>query len=335
MLEALNYRSTGRPTIAVVGLNDATEVTDYLYPTGVLRRADIADVLLLATGPGRVQLYPALAVQPDATIAQFDANHMEGADYVIVPAMSRDDDPVVTAWLQQQSAKGAVIIGVCAGAKVVAAAGLLDGKRATTHWYYLREMLQRHPTIEYVPDRRIVIDGNVVTTTGVSASMPMMLMLIEAIGGRGKAEKVALDLGIKHWDARHSSAAFKFTREFATGVLGNTVAVWNRQDLGIALNQGVDELSLAMVGDAWSRTYRSRVLSYAEDPVVETLGGIRVLPDRKVTEWPSDVTVSLFPGQPVSEALDGTLNAIAKRYGQATAEVVAMQLEYPRSHQAP
>ena len=88
---------------------------------------------MLATGPGPVQLFPVLKVETDATIAEFDAAHPAGADYVIVPAMGRDDDPAVLAWLKLQAEKGAVIIGICAGAKVVAAAGLLDGKRATTH----------------------------------------------------------------------------------------------------------------------------------------------------------------------------------------------------------
>ena len=97
----------------------------------------MADVVLLATEPGPVKLYPALEVEPHATIATFDAQHPEGADYVIVPAMSRDDDPTVLQWLRSQAAKSATIIGVCAGAMVVGEAGLLDGKRATTHWYYV------------------------------------------------------------------------------------------------------------------------------------------------------------------------------------------------------
>src|SRR5690606_32238251 len=122
------------PVIAVVGLNQATETTDYLLTAGVLRRADVADVVLLATNRGPVQLYPALKVEANQSLSEFDALHPEGADYVIVPAMSRDDDPDVLAWLRAQSDKGAHIIGVCAGAKVVAAAGLLDGKPATTHW---------------------------------------------------------------------------------------------------------------------------------------------------------------------------------------------------------
>ncbi len=330
MLNALRPAQAGRPTIAVIGLNDATEITDYIYPTGVLRRADIADVVMLATTEGSVQLYPALAVQPDETIAQFDARLPAGADYVIVPAMSRDNDPAVMAWLREQSRKGAIIIGVCAGAKVVAAAGLLDGKRATTHWYYLPDLLKLQPNIEYVPDRRMVIDGNVVTTTGISASMPMMLTLIEAIAGRDKAAAVASELGIEQWDARHASGAFRFTRDFAGQVLGNTLAFWNREELGIALEPGIDELSLAMVADAWSRSYRSRAVTFAETDEILSKGGIRVLPDLKVTEWPAEDTVSLFPTQPVAEALDETLFEIGRRYGAGTSDVVAMQLEYPR-----
>lgn len=330
MLSALRPGPERRPLIAVVGINDATETTDYLMPTGILRRADVADVLMLATGPGPVQLYPALKVQPDATTAEFDATHPDGADYVIVPAMSRDDDPIVLAWLQEQSAKGARIIAVCAGAKVVGAAGLLDGKRATTHWYYLRELLQRHPSIDYVADRRMVMDGNVVTTTGITASMPMMLTLIEALGGEGKAEAVALNLGLDHWDARHASEAFKFTRAFATGVLGNMLALWNREELGIALEQGVDEVSLALVADAWSRTYRSKAITYAMTSEIASVGGVRIIPDRNVSEWAAPATVPSFADHAPAGALDQTLEAITARYGETTAQVVAMQLEYPR-----
>jgi transcriptional regulator GlxA family with amidase domain len=225
-----------RPLVAIIGINEATETTDYLMPYGILRRADVADVVTLSTGPGPVTLYPALRVEPDATIADFDTQYPEGADYVIVPAMSRDDDPAALEWIRSQANKGATIIGVCVGVRVVAETGLLDGKRATTHWYYLKGMLDRHPSIQYVPDRRLVVDQNVVTTTGISASIPMTLTLIEAIAGREKAEAVARDLGVEHWDISHNSAAFKITRPFALTVLGNVLAFWNREQLGIELS---------------------------------------------------------------------------------------------------
>ncbi len=330
ILSALKPTKRERLLIAIIGINDATEATDYLMPYGILRRADIADVVALATKPGPVTLYPALTLEPQATIANFDARNPEGADYVIVPAMSRDDDPEALQWIREQSAKGAIIIGVCAGAKVVGAAGLLDGRRATTHWYYLKELRDDHPAIRYIADRRFVVDQGVATTTGITASMPMSLTLIEAIAGRDKAEQVARDVGLSQWDARHDSSAYKFTRPFALTVIANTLAFWNREQLGVELSPGIDEVSLALVADAWSRTYRSRTVTFAGTAgVIETRNGIRVIPDQVATSWQSEQLLPAIGVLKPAEALDRALDGIAGRYGVRTAEVVAMQLEYP------
>ncbi|CDX29792.1 Transcriptional regulator [Mesorhizobium sp. ORS 3359] len=324
-----------RPLIAIIGVNDGTETTDYLMPYGILRRADIADVVALATHPGPVHLHPALRVEPDATTAVFDAQHPEGADYVVVPAMMRDDDPDVLKWIRAQSAKGAMVIGICVGATVVGASGLLDGKRATTHWYSLSELRQKHPSIRYVADRRYVVDRNVATTTGITASMPMMLTLIEAIAGRGKAEAVARDLGLVHWDARHDSGAFRFTRPFALTAIGNTLAFFDHEQLGIPLTPGMDEVSLALAADAWSRTFRSRAVTFAaKDGAVVSRAGIRILPDQVASDWPVDRKVSAMSDTPPAKALDRTLEDITARYGARTADFVAMQLEYPRTQAA-
>jgi transcriptional regulator GlxA family with amidase domain len=330
-LAALTPPKRERPLVAIIGINDATETNDYLTPYGILRRADVADVMLLATQPGPVKLYPALKVEPNATIADFDAQYPEGADYVIVPAMSRHDDPVALAWIRKQADQGATIIGVCAGARVVAEAGLLNGKRATTHWYYLEGMLDSHPTIQYVADRRLVADQGVVTTTGISAAIPLSLALIEAIAGREKAESVGQALGVEHWDIRHNSTAFQITRPFALTVLGNVLAFWNREQLGIELTPSMDEVSLALAADAWSRTYRSRALTFAASvEEVTTQNGVRILPDQDATSWPSTRLIPAIGSRVPVEVLDNTLQAIAARYGEHTAYVVAMQHEYTR-----
>lgn len=334
MLAALKPPKRERPLIAIVGINDGTETTDYLMPYGILRRADVADVVALATRPGPMTLDPALQVEPQATVADFDAKNPEGADYVIVPRMSRDDDPAVLQWLRSQSEKGAFVIGVCAGAKVVAAAGLLDGKRATTHWYFVDELQKNHPSIRYVADRRLVVENGVATTTGITASMPMMLTLIEAIAGHDKAQAVAEDLGITAWDARHDSDAFKLTRAFALTAIRNTLPFWNRQQLGIELQPGVDEASLALVADAWSRTYRSRVVTFASSAdAQETRSGIRIIPDQTATTWPAADLLPAVDDEP-AKALDHSLREIADRYGTGTADFVAVQLEYPRERAA-
>ena len=328
-LAALKPPKRERPLVAIIGINDATETTDYLMPSGILRRADIADVVALATEPGPVKLYPALTVEPDATVAEFDTQHPDGADYVIVPAMSRNDDPAVMAWLKSQASKGATVIGVCAGAMVVASAGLLDGKRATTHWFSVSD-LQENPAIRYVANRRIVVDQGVATTTGVSASMPMMLTLIEAIAGRDKAEEVARDLGVMQWDARHDSAAFRFTRPFAVTAMNNTLAFWNHERFAIELTPGIDEVSLALVADAWSRTYRSRALTFARaDGAQATRSGIRIVPDTIDADGAGERQFPAIDRRP-ADALDDALQAIAARYGTPTADFVAVQLEYKK-----
>jgi putative intracellular protease/amidase len=320
-----------RPLIAIVGINGSTETTDYLMPYGILKRADVADVVTLGTGPGPVTLFPVLKVEPHGTIAEFDAQHAEGADYIIVPAMSRDDDPAVLQWIKGQAAKGAIIIGVCAGAKVVGEAGLLDGRRATTHWYSLKELRDRHPSMHYVADRRWVVDQGVATTTGITASMPMALTLIEAIAGRTRAEAVGREIGIAHWDGRHDSGAFRFTRPFALTAIRNSLAFWNKERLGIALAPGVDEVSLALVADAWSRTYRSRAVTFAVSAEAQqSRNGMRIVPDQVAERWPAERLLSPDAMLQPAKALDQTLSDIETRYGLPTADFVAMQLEYPR-----
>jgi len=329
-LQKLRPRSGKRPVIAIIGINDATETTDFLMPYGILRRADVADVMSVATNEGPVKLYPALSVLPDASISTFDKRFPQGADYVIVPAMSREDDPAALKWIREQAGKGATIIGVCIGSKVVANSGLLENRRATTHWYALNSMLKEHPSIIYVPDRRFVVEQGVATTTGISASMPMMVTLIEAIAGADRARAVAKDLGIATWDARYRSGAFGLSRPFVSTVMRNRAAWWNHERLAIELEGNVDEVSLALMADAWSRTYRSQVQTFAmrPEPVV-TQHGARILPDEVVSSSSKNDVLPTITGLKPATTLDLTLKAISNRYGQSTARIVAAQLEYP------
>ena len=242
--------------------------------------------------------------------------------------MSRDDDPAVMAWLNEQAAKGSIVIGVCAGAKVVAAAGLLDGRKGTTHWFYKRDLARIAPTVTQVADRRFVVDGAVASTTGISASIPLALTLVEAIAGAQKAGEVAAAIGITHWDARHDSAAFGLSRDFVTTVMGNSLAFWQRETVGIAMQPGFDAVSLALAADAWSRTYRSRASTTASAPqAVADFTGIRIIPDHVDGMAPGGLAIDLHDTIP-AVALDETLRAIGMRYGEATAQVVAKQMEY-------
>lgn len=322
IINGLQWHGGRPPLIAVAALNDASETTDLILPIGLLRRANIADVRLVAAENAPIQLYPALRVMPDMSITAFDQAFPEGADYIIIPAMSRQDQ-ALAQWLRQQAARGARIIAICVGALVAAEAGLLDGRKATTHWYYRSELQRRATNIQLVRDRRMVMDQEIVTTTGISASMPMMLMLIEAIGGHAKAQQLAQELAIDSWNSTHDSEAFQLTQPFVRTILANRLQFWRHEQIALNLDDGMDEVTLALAADSWSRTYRSRVVSVGAGPVT-TANGLVILPDRQSSQGARMIGVQLG----TADAIDRNLQAIAALYGQATSHVVAMQLEY-------
>jgi transcriptional regulator GlxA family with amidase domain len=326
-IAALAPPRRARPVVAVVGDNAGSETTDYLVPFAVLAQSGVADVHALGTEPGPIRMSPALTIEPQATTSDFDSRFPEGADYVIVPALHRDDSPAVVAWIRSQREKGATVVGICAGAMVLAAAGMLDDRDATVHWYYLDSLREGHPTMRWARDRRYVADRGVVTTTGITASIPVSLALVEAIAGRERAAAVARDLGVASWDARHDSAAFGLDRVAVGTVVRNRGAFWRYETLALPVSAGVDEMALALTADAYSRTYRSRAVPVTADGgPVPTRHGLRVLTDRAA---PSAAVLPALPAEYPARALDTALAGIASRYGPATADFVAVQLEYP------
>jgi putative intracellular protease/amidase len=200
-----------RPLIAVVGENSGTELTDFVIPYGVLSRSGAADVLSVATQPGILKLRPAVQVQPQATTAQFDDLHPDGADYVVVPAVDKSDDSVLLAWITAQAAKGATIVSICDGALVVAKAGLMRGHRATGHWATQGFRNETYPDTVWETNVRYVADGSVASSAGVSASIPISFALVEAIAGPDRAAKLAAEMGVSDWGpyttAMHSTSA--------------------------------------------------------------------------------------------------------------------------------
>lgn len=97
----------------------------------------------------------------------------------------------LVAWLRRTAPAARRVASVCSGAFLLAAAGLLDGRRATTHWVGCRELARRHPAITVEPDPIFVRDGNVWTSAGITAGMDLALALVEEDHGRPLALEVA------------------------------------------------------------------------------------------------------------------------------------------------
>nr|MDQ2708923.1 helix-turn-helix domain-containing protein [Actinomycetota bacterium] len=88
-------------------------------------------------------------------------------------------------------ARGAELLSVCTGAFVLGAAGLLDGRRCTTHWKYAAELARRHPTARVHPDALYITDGNILTSAGTAAGIDLGLHIVRREHGSEVANKVA------------------------------------------------------------------------------------------------------------------------------------------------
>ncbi|WMY10919.1 DJ-1/PfpI family protein [Paraburkholderia phenoliruptrix] len=320
-----------RPVVAIVGENYYTELTDYVVPYGILMASGAADVIPLSTKPGPIRMFPApMNVEPKETTAQFDHRVPEGADYVIVPAVHRDRDPTLVSWVAEQAKKGATIVGVCDGVWVVARAGLLDGRRATGHWYSMGDLRTNFPRTNWVEGKRYVSAGKVVTTTGVTATIPVSFALVEAIAGRDRANELAESLGRQSWSSEIPSAKFHLGWSSMMTIAGNYLSFWSHEDFGIPVTPGVDEIALVLQADVYSTTFRSTAYTVAQslDPI-QTKRGLMIVPDRVARiDAPSRMLPPPDSTQPL-RALDESLKAIADEFGKRTAAWVALQMQYP------
>jgi transcriptional regulator GlxA family with amidase domain len=103
-------------------------------------------------------------------------------------------DPVLVQWINGRSRDATRTASVCSGAMLLAQAGLLDGRRAVTHWGRCAEFARRFPAVRLEPDPIFIRDGNVWTSAGVTAGIDLTLSLVEADLGRHTALAVAREL---------------------------------------------------------------------------------------------------------------------------------------------
>jgi transcriptional regulator GlxA family with amidase domain len=109
-------------------------------------------------------------------------------------AVEAAKDRALLRWLKRMAPRVRRLGSICTGAFVLAAAGLLDGRRATTHWNWCQRLAQAYPQIDVDPDPIFVRDGSVITSAGITAGMDLALALVEEDFGRAAALWIARHL---------------------------------------------------------------------------------------------------------------------------------------------
>ena len=205
--------------IAFLLYEDMTAL-DAVGPYEVLARLPGAEVKFVASTPGPKKTDVGVVLIGDSALEE-----VREPDVIVVPGgpgtINAMNDSAAVGWLRSAHATGRWTASVCTGSLLLGAAGLLEGKRATSHWI-VRESL-RHFGAEPV-DERVVVDGDVITAAGVSAGIDMALTL--AAYEAGEREARALQLVIEYdpqppYDAgslaKADSETERRAREFLAG----------------------------------------------------------------------------------------------------------------------
>lgn len=146
---------------------------------------------LVAPAPRQVVTSSGLRITPDHPVCDCagELDTLIVAGGLGVQDASRD--PALLEWVRAAAARSRRVASVCTGAFVLARAGLLDGRRATTHWAYCTQLAAERPAVEVLPEPIFVRDGNVYTSAGVTTGIDLALALVEEDLGRRAALLIA------------------------------------------------------------------------------------------------------------------------------------------------
>ncbi|GAB0105331.1 GlxA family transcriptional regulator [Nocardia sp. JMUB6875] len=184
--EILAVLYDGVLSLDVTGPLDTFTAANLIAPGSYCLRTASADGRIVRTHSG-------LRIAPDAALA--DVTQM---DTLIVPGgpgrHTAERAGELVEWLRHNADRAERVVSVCTGAYVLAEAGLLDDRRATTHWRWCADLAERYPSVRVDPEPIFIRDGNIATSAGVTAGIDLALALVEDDLGRDTALAVARQL---------------------------------------------------------------------------------------------------------------------------------------------
>lgn len=193
MLQVAIPALAGTPSLGTSGLRDALSKADWSWSLEAGAGSPrLFDVRLVGLSRQPVACRDGVRLHPSVT-----ARDIATPDLVVVPGL--DDDLAVSfelnrrwvPWIKQWHQAGAKIASSCTGAFLVADAGVLRGRAATTHWLYAGELRRRYPDVDVRIDRMIIDHGDVLTSGGATAFLNLVVYLLERFGGHERANLAA------------------------------------------------------------------------------------------------------------------------------------------------
>ena len=231
-------------------------------------------------------------------VLPLEAAHTAGT--IIVPGWSdihRRPSQRVIELLQTRYEAGARIVSFCTGTFVLAAAGLLDGRRATTHWMYADELLARHPKVDLDPSVLFIEDSRVFTAAGTGAGMDLALSLVASDYGQHVANAVARRIVLPPLRTGGQAQYIEYVLPSRRGTIGEVIE-WVEEHLN-------EEISLERLAERSHLSVRTLTRRFHQELGMSPMAWLR---NRR-----------LVRARELLEATDLSVESIAARSGFASA----------------
>lgn len=190
-----------KPIKVAIFIYEGAEMLDFVGPTEVFGNAEGFEVFTVAISRDIVSPFPqkVLKITPDYSI-----DDCPKPDILVLPGGGGATDLVMANqklidWIKEVDKTSTLTMSVCTGAALLSKAGILDNKKATTHWGEVASLQERTPKAEILKDTRFVYDGKLLTTAGVSAGIDGALFAVQQLKGEAEAQRVATLMEYDYW----------------------------------------------------------------------------------------------------------------------------------------
>lgn len=255
---ALPGYDQAKKTVFIIADPALTEMFDMLAPFYLFNATEKANVYIVAKEKIPILIKRDLFVMPQLSFSEADSMKLK-ADVIVIPALSiRDEhqDTVLISWIKKHFTPVTKMLTICDGAFTGAATGLYDGKSITAHASDYEGIKSHFDKPLWVQNVTVTKAGNLFSTAGVSNAVEGSLLVIEELFGAGIRNKAASAVNYPHAETRlaHESIALDGGDKFAAA---KKVFLKKNRRIGILLQNGMDEFTLATILDTYGRTFRA------------------------------------------------------------------------------
>jgi transcriptional regulator GlxA family with amidase domain len=256
------YDST-KKTVLIIADFKLTELFDMLAPFYLFNETEKTNVYIVAKDKTPIVIKRNLYVNPQLTFKEVDSMQLH-ADIIVIPALSiRDEhqDTSLIAWIKKHFTTSTKMLTICDGASTGAATGFYDGKLITCHASDYKGIKQHFTRPVWVQNISVTKSGNLFSTAGVSNAVEGSLTVIEELFGHEIMQKVLTNVHYYNPEIKfaHHSTALKVSNFFA---LAMKLLFRKNENIGILLENGIDEFKMAGILDTYSRTLPASFNTY-------------------------------------------------------------------------